>query len=379
MANTLTGLIRDIYTAADRVAREQVGFLPAAYRNSSGEQVAKDQPIVYPIAPTQTASDYTPAMTLPNPDGQTVNNGSMTISKIRTVQIPWSGEEQASLGDVYETVQGLQLEGGFRVLANEVEADLAAAVKAGSSRAYGTAGTTPFATAGDFTDFASMRQILIDNGAPKNDMHLVLNTTASTKLLGKQSNLFKVNEAGDESMLRDGNLGRIEGLTLHESGQITTHTKGTGTSYVVNGAHAVDATSLVAKTGSGTILAGDVIALEDDTRKYVVNTGITAPGTMVLGAPGLKQAQTDGKTITVGNSYLGSFAFDRNAVHVLTRLPMMPKGGDAARDMVEITDPYSGLVFRVSLYAGRGMNVITIDLAWGVKVVKPAFVATLLG
>lgn len=380
-ANTLTGLIPTLYKAADTVAREQVGFISAAYKNSDMEQVAKDQTIAYPIVGSQTPADITPAATGPNPDGQTVSYGTMTISKQRSVTFPWNGDEQKSIRGVYAAVLQDQFAQAMRALVNEMETDLFLAAKRGASRAYGTAGTTPFATAGNFSDFSYTRQILIDNGAPTSDMHLVLNTTAGAKLRGLQSSLFKVNEAGDGgSMLRDGNLGKVEGMFLHESGQIVSHTKGTGTSYVFNGSHAANATSVVAKTGSGTVLYGDVLTFEDDTaNKYVVNTGIAAAGTMVIGGPGLRQAQTDGKTITVGNSYTGNWAFDRNALHLVTRLPALPDGGDAADDMYEFIDPFSGLAFQVSLYRQYRQVVYEVGIAWGVKAVKSNFIATLLG
>ncbi len=379
-ANTLTGLIPVVYKAVDKVAREQVGFLPACFKDSGIEEVAKNQEITYPIVGMQSASDATPGMTLPNPDGQTVPTGSMSITKVRKVDLPWSGEEQASLGADYEPVYQAQLEQAFRTLTNEMELDLATAAKEGASRAYGTAGAAPFGTAADLSDFAQPLKILKDNGAPGSDLHMVLNTTAAANLRGKQSGLFKVSEAGSDALLRNASLGRVEGFDLHESGQIVSHVKGTGASYVFNGAHAVGATSVVVKTGSGTIKAGDIITCEDDTaNKYVVNTGIAAAGTLVLGKPGLRQAQTDGKTVTVGNSYLGNWAFHRQALHLLTRLPLMPKGGDAAIDSMVVVDPYSGIAFRISLYAGYLMNVISVSVAWGVKASKSDFIVTLLG
>jgi hypothetical protein len=378
-ANTLTGLVPTLYKAADTVAREQTGFIAAVYKDSDVSMVAKDQTIRYPIVAAQTAADISAAATGPDPSGQTVSYGDITISKSRSVTFPWTGEEQMSIRGIYAKVLQDQFAQAMRTLCNEIESDLFLAAKRNASRAYGTAGTTPFATAGNFSDFSYTRQILVDNGAPLSDLHLVLNTTAGAKLRGLQSSLFKVNEAGEGSLLRDGTLGRVEGMFLHESGQIVSHTKGTGTSYVFNGSHAVGATSIVAKTGSGTILYGDVVAFEDDANKYVVNTGIAAAGTMVIGNPGLKQAQVDGKTITVGNSYTGNWAFDRNALHLVTRVPAMPEGGDAADDVVEITDPYSDLTFQVALYRQRRQVVYEVGIAWGVKAVKSDFIATLLG
>jgi hypothetical protein len=141
----------------------------------------------------------------------------------------------------------------------------------------------------------------------------------------------------------------------------------------------VGATTLVAKTGSGTVLAGDVLALEDDTaNKYVVNTGIAAPGSMVLGNPGLRLAQTDGKTITIGANYLGNFAFERNAIHLLTRVPKMPKEGALGEHEI-VTDPYSGISFLVSVYPAYHEVIIEVSLAWGAKAVNSEAITILLG
>jgi len=380
--NTLTGLIPTIYVAADIVLREQTGFIGAVYMDPSGEMVAKDQNVTYPIVPTIVATDVTPAAVPTEPAGAALTTGTMTISKVMKAPFVWKGEEQFSIGNIYEKVKESQFAQAFRVLVNAVELDLALAAKRNASRAYGTPGVTPFATAGVLTDVSETRRILVENGAWTSDMHMVLNSISGSKIRGTQSNLFKVNEAGTPELLRDGTLGKLEGFNMHESAAIVQHVKGTGTNYVVNGSHAVGATTLVAKTGSGTVLAGDVLALEDDTtdptHKYAVNTGIAAPGSMVIGGPGLRKAQTDGKTITVGDSYTGNFAFERNALHLLTRVPKLPKEGALGEHEI-ITDPFSGISFLVSVYPAYHEVIVEVSLAWGTKAVKSDAIAILLG
>lgn len=383
MANTLTGLIPTIYRIADKVAREAIGFLSSVYIQSDVDQVAKDQTIRYPIVGAQTAGDITPAATAgPNPSGQTVTYGDMSISKSRSVSFPWNGEEQASISPIYQQTLDYQFEQAFRTLANEMESDLFTAIKAGASRAYGTAGTTPFATAGDFTDFSNTRKILVDNGCPMDDCHLVLNTIASAQLLGKQSSLFKVNEAGNAEFLREANLGRVMQLMMHESGQITSHTKGTGASYQLNGAHAAGVATLAVDTGTGTVLAGDVITVANgtpaDSHKYVVNTALSG-GNLGIGGPGLKSGHVDNDAVAVGDSYTGNWALHRYAAHLITRLPKMPDGGDIADDVITVTDRYSGISFQVALYRQYRQVVYEVACAWGTKVVKPDFIALLLG
>lgn len=377
-ANTLTGLIETFYRAADTVARETLGFIPAVFKDADLEQVAKDQVITYPIVPAMSAADITPSATGPDPSGITVGNGQMTISKERSVTFPWNGNEQANIRKVYQKVLEDEFAQAMRTLVNEIESDLFLATKKAASRAYGTAGTTPFATAGNLSDFAELNQILDDNGTPGNERQLVLSGAAKTKILSVQSSLFNVNEAGSSEMLRNATLGRVEGFDLRHSRQIVSHTKGTGTLYVFNGAHALNATAIAADTGSGTLLAGDVLAFEDDTRKYVANSDLGG-GSFTIGKPGLQQAQVNAKTITIGANYTGNFGFHRNAVHLLARLPKFPDGGDAADDVFEFIDPVSGLPFQIALYRQRRQVVYEVGIAWGVKAVKSDFVATLLG
>lgn len=381
-ANTLTGLIPTIYQVADRVLREQVGFIGGVHLNASAEQAAKDQTISYPVVPAMTASDITPAAAPTEPTGMTVGYGTMSISKSRKVPFHWSGEEKQSVGGLADPIKEAQIAQAFRTLVNEVETDLFTAVKQNASRAYGTAGTTPFATAADLSDVAQIRKILEDNGGwVENDMSLVLSNAAAAQLRGKQSNLFKVNEAGEAGMLRDGNFGRLEGFDMRQSGQIIAHTIGTGTGYLINltAGYAVGSESFVLDTGSGTILAGDILTntkTSRDTNKYVVDSALAA-NAVGLSKPGNKIAWVNNDPVAVGSAYTGNFAFQRNAVHLLARTPKLPEG--ALGDHAVITDPYSGISFLVSMYPAYHEVIFEVGLSWGVKAVKQEAIATLLG
>lgn len=382
-ANTLTGLIPTIYKVADRVLREQVGFIPAVYLDPSAEGAAKDQSITYPVVPTMSAADVTPAAVPTEPTGQTVSYGTMSISKSRKVQFHWSGEEEQSVSGIHDDVKMSQMAQAFRTLVNEIETDLFTAAKQGASRAYGTAGTTPFGTAADLSDIAQIRKILVDNGAwIDNEMSLVLNSSAGANLRGKQSSLFKVNEAGEDAMLRDARLTRLEGFNLQESGQITSHTAGTGSGYLLNltAGYAAGSTSFTVDTGSNTILAGDVITntkTSRDTNKYVVGSALSS-NVFGLNKPGNKVAWVNNDPIAVGSAYTGNFAFERNAIHLLTRTPKLPKEGSLGEHSV-ITDAYSGISFLVSMYPAYHEVIFEVAVSWGVKAVKSEAIATLLG
>lgn len=383
--NTLTGLVIDAQKAVDRVLREQAGFLAAAFKDSSAEMVAKDQNITYPIVPTMSASDVTPAANPTDPTGTTLVYGQMSITKVRKVPFSWNGEEQTSISAVYENVKQDQIAQAIRTLVNEMESDLFLAAKRGASRAYGTAGTTPFGTAGDLSDIAQIGKILRDNGAWTDDMHIVYNSTTSAQIRGKQSSLFKVNEAGSAEMLRDASLGKLEGFFQHESAQIVQHTKGTGASYLVDltAGYAAGSTAVHIDTGTGTILAGDILTNTKtgrDTNKYVVNTGFAGDGDgdIVLGKPGNRVDWVNNDPVAVGNSYTGNFAFERNALHLLTRLPNLPKEGALGEHEI-ITDPFSGMSFLFSIYPAYHKVIFEVSAAWGVKATKSEGIAILLG
>lgn len=385
MSNTLTGLIPVIYDAFDMVARELTGFINHAYRNSSAEQAALNQNVSYPITPAATTGDITPGQTPPDDGDQTIGMGTMSITKSKYSPVRWNGEEQRSVQGIYKSVQVQQFAQSFRALANLIEIDCAVTAVAGASRAVGTAGATPFGTAADLTDFSNSLQVLDDNGAPSSDRHIVVNSAAMSNLRGKQSVLFKVNEAGTDALLRQGIVGDVLGYQIGNSAGLTQHVKGTGASYVTSGSTAPGVASIALVTGTGTVLAGDIVTFAADTvNKYVVNTGVAAPGTIILGTPGARVTIATANALTVGNSFTPNVAFHRMALHLVTRAPAMPIGADgkpidAADDVLTITDPVTGLSFQIAMYRLYRRIKYEVGIAWGQKAVKSDFITILQG
>lgn len=266
MANTLTGLTGTIYTALDKVAREQVGFIPASMIDSSGASAAIGQVIRSPIAPAATLSDVTPGVTPPDDGGQTIGYVDMSITKVKRVPIQWTGEEQLKVGTLANTILQDQFAQAFRALSNAVEADLGAevATMTTAGRLVGTAGTTPFGTANDLSDFANMARVLDENGAPIADRHFVGNYRAKANLMGKHSELFKVNEAGTADLLRRGVVADIMGFGMHFSSGVAL--VDAATDYRANAALVKGALQLLARAPA--VPAGGDSALD---RMYVTD------------------------------------------------------------------------------------------------------------
>ena len=167
VANTFTGLIPTMYRAMQTVSRELTGAIAGVTLDARATGAAKDQTIRAPIAPAATLEAFTPAVTVPNTGAATYSYVDMTLSKSYVAPIPISGEEELSLGDNYQEVMQQNFAQAFRAITNQIETDLCLEAITNASRAYGTSGTTPFASS--LADAAQIKRILDDNGAPGNN------------------------------------------------------------------------------------------------------------------------------------------------------------------------------------------------------------------
>lgn len=390
MPNTITisAIAENLFRARDIVARELTGFIPSVTVNGGSEGVSINGTVNSIVTETPTVNNtVTPAMSVPDTGDQTIGVETMAIGQVANVRIPLNGEVFRKLDNTAGSQVALDqmLAQAMRAICNTIESHVATVVKNGASRATGAAGTTPFASNHD--SIADLYQILADNGCPLSDgqRSLVISTAAGNKLR-KLANLYKANEAGGSDLLRSGELLNLFGFSIKESAGVAMHTKGTAaSSTITNAGYALGATTLnLASAGTGTILAGDVIALANDSGNlYVVKTGdadVSNGGSIVLNGPGLRKATgTVARAITVQSDYVGNAAFHRAAVELVMRPPAEPAGGDAAVDSLNLFDPQTGLSFNVSQYKGYKMNALDITVYYQAKVWKPEFVATLLG
>jgi hypothetical protein len=378
MSNTLTNLMPDLYQSLDVVSRELVGFIPAVTLDPAVTRAAVNENVRSFVAPAATASDITPGVTPPNDGDQTIGNVILQITKSRRVPFRWNGEEERGMnnGPGVASIRNAQLQQAIRTLVNEIEADCAA-LHINASRAVGTAGTTPFATAGDYTAAALSRKVLVDNGSGQDDLQLVIDTASGANIRGKQSQAQIV---GTDTIQRQGILLDINGFSIRESAAVK-QAVAVGTSTFSSGAAGFAAGSTaITITGTGSLLAGDVITFAGDTNQYVVAAAIAAAGTLQIAAPGLVQAlPASAKVITVVAAAARNMAFRRSAIVLAQRLPALPEGGDLARDRTTVVDPRSGLAFEVAMYPQYRQMQYEISCAWGAKVVKTEHLALLLG
>lgn len=387
MANTLTGLLPDLYEALDTVSRELVGFIPSVTLDAGIGRAAIGEIVRSIATPAVAAEDVTPGQ-LPADDGdQNIGNVPVQITKSRVVPFRWTGEDQKGVnnGPGYDVIRRDQVTQAFRTLTNEIEV-FVGAMAVGASRASGTAGTTPFAS--DLSDPANSRKILSDNGAPLSNLQMVIDTTAGAKLRSL-AQLTKANEAGTTELRAQGTLLEISGFTIKESAGVSLSVPGTVTG-AVTGAAAKGATSVTLTTPSGgavALVAGDMVTFAGDTtggvlNKYVVASALTVgastTGTLVIAAPGL-QHTISGAAIVVIAAATRNMAFSRSAIVLATRMPALPREGDMAEDRITLVDDRSGLAFEVAVYPQYRRVRYEVSLAYGGAVIKPEHLSLLLG
>lgn len=381
MANMLTNLAADIYKAADIVGREAVGFIPSVTINAGAEGAAQGDTVRSFVTPAATVNTTAaPSMTIPEGDDQTIATKTMTLDQIASVRIPWTGEDikHVNNGSGFETVYGDQIKQAMKAITNTIESHVATVAYQGASRAVGAAGTTPFAS--NFDTVAEARQILFDNGIPVTDgrISLIVDSSAGTNLRNL-AQLQKANEAGGDTLLRQGTLLDLQGAMLKESGQVVSHTKGTGAGYLLNDASsAIGDTTIAVDTGTGTVLAGDVVTFAGTADKYVVNTALSG-GSFVIGDPGLRAAETNNDAVTVGASHTANVMMHQSAVELAMRPLAKPFGGDAATDVMTVQDPFSGLVYQISFYKGYNKAMIDVTVLYKANVWNGDAISLLLG
>jgi hypothetical protein len=376
MPNVFTALQPVLYSAAQEVSNEPFGVVSAIASSFDDKGVAIGDKVRVPIAPTAATSDYTPAMTTTAGADATASNVEVEITANKHVTWHLTGEQLRSLENGStdgEWVRQMVAQ-GMRALRNGAEVACVTAIKQGASRAVGTAGTNPFASNIDI--IPDVRKVLFDNGAPMADLQLCIDSTAGTSAR-KLGIIQQAYQAGSDAERRSGDLMRQFGFQIRESAGVSLHTKGTGASYVTSGSTAVGVRDVALVTGTGTVLAGDVVTFAaDSANKYVVNTGVAAPGTITLGRPGARVVIATANALTVGNNYTSNLAFERNAVVGIMRPPVMPDNPLMQKTLISDS---MGMTYLLVQIAGDGMATWRLHLAYGFKVVQGEHVAIVLG
>lgn len=363
----------------NKVNAEPFGIIPATVISAKASAVSKGQKVEVPITPMGDNEDIVEGQT-PTGNTDSIDTVEVTIQKIRRGKpIVWTGEEENAVSgsDMLDPIQVEQYAQRIRSLRNEMEMDgcmeaIISSVNAGN--VLGTLGTNPFAS--DTKALTEVLQKLEDNGAPLGELQAVLNTTSGRNLRNIE-HLQKVNEAGDNLLLRRGVLGDLFGFTIRESSGMR-HASGTASGYLANGGASAGATQVTIDTGSGTFKKNDLVKFGSDTTLYAVAEDVASGGTTLKLQSALKADVADNAAVTV-QSYAPNACFSRGSIIMASRVPFVPKRGDSALDRQIITDPLTGIPYELAVWGAPYQTTITIGTAWGFKNIKKENAFALLG
>ena len=380
MSNTFTPILPNLTASFRRVLQERASLASMVMTDFRAEQAAVNQSVTVPFAPTVAGADRIPAAGITVAADRAVTSTPITITKDRKFPFHMTGDDYLRMQQNPEFMP-LSMAQAMRAWRNEVHSDIAALhTKAAgyyststpsSGASLGTAATTPFAS--DISLITGAEKLLNDSLAPGEDRFLFIDTAAKATL-GGLGQLIKANEAGTSELLRQGIIGQLAGFNVVWGNDVKLHTAGTGASYQLNGSHVAGATTITVDTGSGTILAGDVVTI--NSVQYVVATALSA-GSFTI-TSGLLTALADNVAVAVSATSRRNMAFHREAIGLAIRLPALPPRGDIG-EHTEIADPETGIGCRMSYYKGYGLDQYELSSAWGVAAVRPELLKIILG
>jgi hypothetical protein len=374
VANNFAVVMTNILAGALDTLREESPILSVVEKDFNGAASKQGDTVSVSIPVAQTATSVTPAATMPALADITPTNVTLTLDQWKASRFHITDKQFHEIASGNPQSPG-QIAEAARAISNAVNAEVLSHYKEIYGYA-GTAGTVPFAS--DLTAMTAVRQVLNRQLCPDGNRVGLLDYSAEANYLNLPVNQ-NAYQAGNNDTLVKGALNERMGFKLFRENQIPLHTAGTGASYVLNGSHTAGATSIVIKTGSGTVLVGDVVSFVGQTGTYRVVTGASAAGTIVI-SPGLSAAGSDGDAMTIKASHRVNLFFDPAAFAIVTRPLSGPIEGAPQMGLSQsMTDAKTGLSMRLDYLPGYHAAQWELSLLWGSKVIDPRRAARLAG
>lgn len=247
-------------------------------------------------------------------------------------------------------------------------------------KTLGTAGTTP----STIEVMASARGLLNKAKAPMGNRYAVWDPDADVKFSTIDA-ILHAEKSGSTQALREGSIGRVQGLENFMSQQVAVHEAGTFTKVANPKANAKankGSDTIVLKGGatSETLVKGDLLTV--DGQQYVVTEDATADTgviTVKVYPSVVKEIAADTEVTFIDKTsggHVANLVFNKLAFAFVSRALALPVDG---RDSYVIS--YKGLNLRV-VY-GYDMktkkNMLSIDTIYGFAPLYPSLAAVVLG
>lgn len=260
-----------------------------------------------------------------------------------------------------------QMEEAMRVVMADIKSDVYTALRDCNGYVK-TAQTAIFNSTDNVNNIIDARKVLAQQLCPDGNRVLVLSTDEEANAL-KLTQFLAQYQAGDTKAFRDGFMGRVLGFATYVDNATVlpiVATAGTGANWKITGAHAAGASTLTIDSGTGTMLDGDIITVGNYS--YRVKTALSG-STVVIHQPGLSAAAAHGDAAAVvATRDVQALAFDPAAIMLVMRSPKVE--GELGVSQI-VTDPVSGLMFKVAAIPNYNAVTYEVSALWGAGIVDP--------
>lgn len=372
MSNNLNVLIPVIVASLQRVLR-QTGFVfNGVTIDASNAAGAVGQTIQMPASVSLTPYDVSPGAVPPALTDITPTSDSLILTKYRATRFHLTGEDWKGIANRGPEFRARQMDEAIAALMHEASAFVWGVAEQSCGRALGAVGTDPFASTPNI--LVDGWKLLADAKAPDLGRFAIL-STAEYASAGKLSQFQKANEAGSLANFGTMSLGMLSNFRTGYDQSVGTHAKGTAAGYLVNGAVAAGVSTVEVDTGTGTILAGDVVSFGSATDLYVVKSLVGT--TLAFNVP-LVAAVADNAAVVVKADHRANLLIHPDAVAAGFRAPAEAPDGDAA-DMVQvISDPVTGIALRLAHYKGYHAGQWETSIVYGAAARRRAMAVKLI-
>lgn len=360
--------------------REYLALVLIANRDYETEITAAKRFATVNIAIPAAVATRTVAPDVVPPAVTTVTPTNVPVTLSQWKEAPFALDDKG-LSQVDRGIVPMQVNEAIKGLANTIEDYLWSLTDSGTNPAYGFAGvsgTTPFAA--DLSAFLDGRKAGNKSLMPMDPRFMVIDADAEANALGLRA-FQDASFRGDTDGIINGQIGRKLGALWVMSQRVPTHTAGTGAGYLVNNAagYPIGTVTITVDTGSGTLLAGDIISFSGHTQTYAVVstvgggtvTSITLSASNVPGSTGLVAAIVDNEPITKRASFVRNSLIHRDAL-AFAMAPLIDtvQVPGASLQAVAI-DEISGLALRLEVTRQHRQVQWSFDALYGGALPRP--------
>ena len=367
--------MKNIAREALPVLANNLVFPNLIHQDYSTDFVGKGETIQIEKPPVYEANDFSGTISIQDSNMSSVD---ITMDRLADVSVEISSKDLSlSVPDFVDKVSGPM----SVALAEKINAEGLQLVR-DIPYFSGVAGTTP----GALTDFSAIRKGLNTMKAPSSDRSAVWDVDADTKFT-EINNLIRLNESGEAKALREGEIGKIYGLSNYYSQDVYVHSAGAATAATspkVNGTVAEGATTMAidASAMTGALKKGDLMTIAGATYTVTADSAdassnAIASVTFYPAAPAGGIA--DNADIVFADGAAGgsvrNVGFHKNAFAFVTRALALPSDADG------YVTSYNGITLRVvrSYDITSKKEIMSMDVLYGFKTIYPELAHVRLG